>query len=80
MNNSTRQIYFVGSNNSQNDTVVENSQNPPIVLNHQISQNNTVRVKTPGQQLTVRGAIAGNLTGVRQQITQVRQNINSNIL
>lgn len=71
INNGTRQIYFVGSNNSPTETVVEDNQSQPIVLNHQIGQNSTVTVRTPVQQLAVRGTIAGNLSSIRQQITQV---------
>lgn len=69
LNNGTRQIYFVDSSNNSNETVNETqNQQQPIVLNHQIGQNNTVRVRTPGQTLPVR---AGPVSGVRQQLTQV---------
>lgn len=78
MNNGTRQIYFVGSNNSSNDIVVDESQQnqqQPIVLNHQIGQNNTIRARTPVQQLTVRGVAGGGVSGaaggVRQPLPQV---------
>lgn len=74
ISNGTRQIYFVGSNsNTSNEVVVDETQNQqPILLNHQIGQNNTVRVRTPVQQLPVRGPTIGATgSGVRQQLAQV---------
>lgn len=74
MSNGTRQIYFVGSNTStSNEVVVDEtqSQQQPVVLNHQIGQNNTVRVRTPIQQLPARGSNSGTGSGVRQQLGQV---------
>lgn len=74
MNNGTRQIYFVGSNNTSNDIVIDESQQnqqQPIVLNHQIGQNNTIRARTTVQQLTVRATNSGAAGGVRQPLLQV---------
>lgn len=69
MNNGTRQIYFVGSN----ERLDESSQNQqqPIVLNHQIGQNNTVRVRTPLPQIPLRGTTTGTLANARQPMAQV---------
>lgn len=75
MSNGTRQIYFVGSNsNTSNEVVVDEAQNQqqPILLNHQIGHNNTVRLRTPIQQLPVRGNTSlATGSGVRQQLVQV---------
>lgn len=74
LNNGTRQIYFVGSNNTSNDIVIDEgqqNQQQPIVLNHQLAQNNTLRARTPVQQLTVRGTNSGATGGVRQPLSQV---------
>lgn len=71
MNNGTRQIYFVGSSNSTDIGIDESQNQQPIVLNHQIGQNNTIRARTPIQQLPVRATNAGGAVGVRQPLAQV---------